>query len=258
LLRCEDSGKAIKVEATCATAALCNPTAGRCDTPACDVNQHQCVGTALRVCNADRTAFEPSKTCVTNALCNATGRKCDPPACAVGEYECQGNLLRTCNAGRTAFATAKTCTSGELCSASLAKCQTYDELLGGFDGLLYEAPCSGSSSTDDCTSAGYRFNGGALNACVGAKTDAVLDHDVGGIAGQMYDVTLHFYGILEAKIYGADAVREAGTERPNYLANPSLPASWAKAPGGHPSIHRDENASHYLSSLRPAQCRGPH
>jgi hypothetical protein len=233
LLRCEDSGKAVKVEATCATEALCNETAGRCDAPVCDVNEHECVGTALRVCNANRDAFEPSKTCATGALCNANGRKCDPPACAAGQYDCQGNTLRVCNAGRTAFTTSDACTAGELCSSSPAKCQTYDELLGGFDGLLVETPCADTTNTDDCTSAGPRFNGGASTPCVAGKYDAMLEHEVGGTAGKMYDVTLRVYGIVEPRNYGPTVVREAGLTRPNAAENPSLPPPWATAPGGN-------------------------
>ena len=235
LLRCEESGQAIKVEGTCATAALCNKAAGRCDTPACAVNQYKCVGAELRLCNANRDAFQTKQTCATAALCNEAGGKCDPPACNVGQYQCQLNQLRVCNSGRTAFETSDTCSTGELCTTSTTppKCQTYDELLGGFDGLLYEMPCKGASSTDDCEGAGYRFNGGALNACASFKSDAVLEHDVGGIAGQKYNVTLHFYGIVEPKSYGATVAREAGLQRPSQTSNPALPAPWAIAPGGN-------------------------
>jgi hypothetical protein len=234
LLRCESSGQAIKGVATCATAALCNATAGRCDTPTCAVNEYKCVGAELRICNASRNAFQLSKTCATSALCNEGAGTCDSPACAVGQYQCQGNLLRVCNSGRTAYETSKTCTTSELCTLSTnpPKCQTYKELLGGLDGLLYEAPCKiETSTTDDCDMGGYRINGGSLNPCVGAKSDAVLDQVVGGIAGQKYNVTLHFYGVVDPKAYGPNAVREAAPSRPG-LGNPSLPPPWAFAPGG--------------------------
>jgi hypothetical protein len=232
LLRCEDSGRAIKVEATCATAALCNDTAGRCDPPVCDVNQYQCTDTELAVCNANRDGFDPSQSCATAALCNEGGGRCDPPACNAGQYQCQGKLLRVCNSGRTGFVTSKTCTAGEICLTSPAECQTYDEFLDGLDGLLYEAPCK-SSSTDDCDVVGYRLDGGSITACVVGNNDAVVDHDVGGISGQTYDVTLHVYGIVEPKDYGPLVTREAGTTRPDVAANPSLPAPWATAPSGH-------------------------
>jgi hypothetical protein len=233
LLRCESSGQAIKVEATCATAALCNKTAGRCDPPVCAVNEYKCVGAELRICNASRTAFQPSMTCATAALCNEDSGKCDSPACNVGQYQCQGNLLRVCNSGRTAYETSKTCTASELCTLSTnpPKCQPYNELLDGLDGLLYEVPCGDDPNTDDCNMAGYRVNGGPLNACILGKSDAVLDYDVGGIAGQKYNVTLHFYGVVEPKLYGGNTVRESGAIRPG-TGNPSLPPPFAFAPGG--------------------------
>ena len=81
-----------------------------------------------------------------------------------------------------------------------------------------------------------------MNDCVGGNSDAVLDHDVGGIAGQTYDITLHFYGIVEPKDYGSLAMRESLGVRPNVEANPSLPAPFAIAPGGH-----DPRTSDYMT-----------
>lgn len=106
--------------------------------------------------------------------------------------------------------------------------------VGKLDGMLLQLPCAGSTSTDDCSSAGWVYEG-VTHACQSGvlDTDAaatVLDFPVTGTAGKVYTATFHFYGIMEPKNYGAGVTRESGNLRPS-LANPADPAPFAFAAG---------------------------
>jgi hypothetical protein len=107
--------------------------------------------------------------------------------------------------------------------------------VGKLDGMLLQMPCSGSTSTDDCSSAGWVYEGVTRTCQSGLlDTDAaatLLDFPVTGTAGKVYNATFHFYGIMEPKNYGPNVTRESGTLRPS-LANPAAPAPFATAPGG--------------------------
>jgi hypothetical protein len=109
--------------------------------------------------------------------------------------------------------------------------------IDGLDGMLIVTPCDSAQTTDDCAGGGWIYKGETRD-CVNARLDTdaagatLLDFPVSGVPGQAYIATMHFYGVMEPKIYGNDATREAGAERPNVGANPSVPDPYATADGG--------------------------
>jgi hypothetical protein len=112
-----------------------------------------------------------------------------------------------------------------------------DVSLGKLDGFLVQTPCK-AGTNDDCDSNGWVYEG-TTHACSGgnmdtdaAATKTILDFPVtGGVAGKVYLAKMHFYGIMEPKVYGDSIMREA-TGRPGQ-DNPSTPApfAWSKTAG---------------------------
>ncbi len=115
-------------------------------------------------------------------------------------------------------------------------CPTIAELfptsgnLGSLDGRLVTTPCSPTNS-DDCSGAGWIYNG-TTTGCMNGALNAQQDFAVGGTPGESYQVTLHFYGVVEPKNYGNMVTREAGDTRPTHMASGATPAPWASANGG--------------------------
>jgi hypothetical protein len=109
--------------------------------------------------------------------------------------------------------------------------------LGKLDGFLIQTPCK-AGTNDDCDSNGWIYEG-MTHGCTGnsldtdaAATKTILDFPVtGGVAGKVYLAKMHFYGIMEPKIYGDNIMRES-TARPGQ-DNPANPApfAWSKTPG---------------------------
>jgi hypothetical protein len=104
-------------------------------------------------------------------------------------------------------------------------------LATGLDGHLITTPCRDQPMTDDCDSGGWKssaVNNFAVNACQNGRLEANIPFKVGGTPGTAYDVTMHFYGIMEPRQY-ANVMREA-------TGDPSLtggtPTPWATAPAG--------------------------
>jgi hypothetical protein len=64
---------------------------------------------------------------------------------------------------------------------------------------------------------------------------AVQNFAVGGVPGQRYRVTLHVYGIVEPKYYGASVTRASAHMRPANLDDGADPPPWAYA-DGNPSL----------------------
>jgi hypothetical protein len=89
-------------------------------------------------------------------------------------------------------------------------------LVGALDGHLFSVACGDTPNTDDCAGEGWRssLNPGEIHACVGGRLDAQIDFPIGGEAGAAYDVSMHFYGVMEPRNYGAVVTREA-QGRPN-------------------------------------------
>jgi hypothetical protein len=93
------------------------------------------------------------------------------------------------------------------------------ELVGPIDGHLFVVPCGDTPNTDDCNGFGWTstFQDPGMNhVCVGnpARLDAVINFPVGGVPGTVYDVDMHFYGIMEPRQY-ANVTREAGGGSPS-------------------------------------------
>jgi hypothetical protein len=115
-------------------------------------------------------------------------------------------------------------------------CPSVEELfpaegdLGSLDGRLVTTPCSPTNS-DDCSGGGWIYNGDTT-PCMNGALNVEQDFPVGGTPGAMYEVTLHFYGVVEPKNYGNMVTREAGNSRPMHGANGAMPAPWASANGG--------------------------
>jgi hypothetical protein len=104
-------------------------------------------------------------------------------------------------------------------------------LAPGLDGHLITTPCRDQPMTDDCDSGGWKssaVDNFAVHACQNGRLEANIPFKVGGTPGTAYDVTMHFYGIMEARQY-ANVMREA-------TGDPSLtggtPTPWAEAPAG--------------------------
>jgi hypothetical protein len=94
-----------------------------------------------------------------------------------------------------------------------------EELVGPIDGHLFVVPCGDTPNTDDCNGFGWTStfqDPGVNHVCVGnpARLDAVINFPVGGEAGTVYDVDMHFYGVMEPRQY-ANVTREAGGGSPS-------------------------------------------
>jgi hypothetical protein len=128
--------------------------------------------------------------------------------------------------------------------------------VGKLNGMLVMTPCSDTPNTDDCASAGWIYEG-QNHTCVGtqldtdaAATKTILDFPVTGEAGKVYVATMHFYGVMEPKIYGNSATREAGATRPNVGATPSTPDPYATAAAGatYPASNYNTYELHVLDN----------
>jgi hypothetical protein len=131
--------------------------------------------------------------------------------------------------------------------------------LGKLDGFLIQTPCK-AGTNDDCDSNGWIYEG-VTHACSGnsldtdaAATKTILDFPVtGGVKGKVYLAKMHFYGIMEPKIYGDNIQREA-TARPGQ-DNPSNPApfAWSKTPGAtYPSSDYNTYEIHVIDDTGKA------
>ncbi len=147
-------------EQTCANGQICNGETGRCFVPECNVNEMECFGNALRLCNDNRTAFEFVENCQPG-LCNVGQRRCDECSgngatclnanqrrvcsgglfqtqncgnnatcvngqcediiCSPGQMNCFGNALQRCSADRTQFDFVENCPNG-LCNQGAGRC----------------------------------------------------------------------------------------------------------------------------------------
>jgi hypothetical protein len=110
---------------------------------------------------------------------------------------------------------------------------TLPELVGGLDGHLFSVACGDTPNTDDCAGEGWRSssNPNQLNVCANARLSAVIDFPIAGEPGAAYDVSMHFYGIMEPRNYGNVVMREA-QGRPS-LQPGGTPTPFASmAPGG--------------------------
>ncbi len=231
LLQCSSGGTSLDFVSNCASPVYCNAVAGQCEPPLCDVGEHRCDANVLYVCNQNRDGFDEAEMCVTAALCDADAGMCRAPSCNEGEYDCFFNSLRRCNGDRTMFEAVQTCTDGiQECSLSPPSCRDLVYIVGDLDGHLVEMPCADTAASDDCAAAGHRINGGDLIGCDDTILDAYAAYTVGGAVGARYSATLHFYGVIEPKIYGEGVARGGGAASRDPGGTPT---PWGIAPAGH-------------------------
>ncbi len=105
---------------------------------------------------------------------------------------------------------------------------TIETLVPDLEGHLVTTPCGDQPQTDDCSGGGWSINGGQLNVCQNGQLTLDVKYDVGGEPGVTYDVTLHFYGVMEPRQYnqvqrdamGASSRDEGGVPTPWAWAEP--------------------------------------
>jgi hypothetical protein len=105
------------------------------------------------------------------------------------------------------------------------------DVVGKLDGRLVTMKCSDMPGTDDCNSAGA-VSDGTTKTCSDGKLDVQYDHPIGGTPGQIYQASMHFYGVMEPKNYGNNMGREAGGTKINAGAAPATPLPWHVFPPG--------------------------
>jgi hypothetical protein len=133
--------------------------------------------------------------------------------------------------------------------------------IGSLDGRLITMPCGDDNpnGTDCGGGGGYLTTAGSGTAarlqCAGTSFTADHLYHVGGQAGRMYTVTLHFYGVAEPKQYCSPnatscaanmVMKEAGANRPANTPNGGTtpaPTPWATAPAGHTYPGSDYNTN---------------
>jgi hypothetical protein len=141
-------------------------------------------------------------------------------------------------------------TSEELGTASLPI--TVSELFpvgpfGSLDGRLVTFPCGDDNPLGtDCASGGAWYRNAQSQpvfvACSGGALNVNHVFPVAGNPGTSYSVTLHFYGIVEPKVYGSGVTREAAPGRPANTDSGSPPTPFATAAGGHAYSASDHNS----------------
>jgi hypothetical protein len=116
--------------------------------------------------------------------------------------------------------------------------------VGKLDGMLVQTPCGDNPNTDDCDGGGWIYEG-TTNPCAGGNLDTEsvpgkLEFAVTGEMGKHYIATMHFYGVMEPKDYGTNAMREVA-QRPNSGSNPSTPDPFATMAAGQSYRTSDYN-----------------
>lgn len=222
---CDDSND--QIGDGCASCAI--EPGYQCDTaqtPSKCEDVNECA-TATHDCNANANCTNTvgSFECKCKSGFTGNGRQCvDVDECAKS-HDCHEHA--TCM--NTPGSYSCVCKGG-LTGNGKSTC-SFSQLVGGLDGRLVTIPCAASANSDDCAAAGAISNG-VTTACVGGALNAVYNHPIAGPAGVEYTAALRFQGILGPKNYGSNIAREAGTQRPDVGANPSLPAPFAtSAPG---------------------------
>jgi len=123
----------------------------------------------------------------------------------------------------------------------LPSCPTVTELVGNLDGRLITMPCGDNPNSDDCSGSGWDYNG-QHTGCMNGRLDADQTFQINGTVGETYQVTMHFYGVMEPKNYGTSGVtREAGNTRPQNLDDGATPVPWATGTPGQQYRASDYN-----------------
>ena len=87
---------------------------------------------------------------------------------------------------------------------------TQAEIVGSLDGRLIVMKCNDQPNGDDCQGSGAVSQNFMVEGCPNGQLNIVIEHDIGGTPGQMYNASMHFYGVMEPKNYGNTTGREAG------------------------------------------------
>lgn len=114
LLGCPPNQGEWSLVSVCATAELCDASAGTCRESVCSPGAHRCSGVALQRCAADGTSWETLETCASADWCNVASRACT--ACEPGDVQCNGASLQRCG-DDLSWETLLTCASADLCLA---------------------------------------------------------------------------------------------------------------------------------------------
>jgi hypothetical protein len=114
---CAEDGSGYVAKEDCASAALCNASAGKCGM-GCNAGSAVCVGDTLQRCKADLTAFETVATC-ESGFCDQAGKQCD--VCTPASKSCSGNSVQTCDAQGQGYAT-QPCTAPRGICTGLGVC----------------------------------------------------------------------------------------------------------------------------------------
>src|SRR5262245_62954712 len=73
-------------------------------------------------------------------------------------------------------------------------------IAGAFDGYLFQVPCNSGMSGYDCANTG----------CMAGSVTQTMQFPIGGVAGQVYDLTFHIQGVVEPYQYNG-GTRDKGT-----------------------------------------------
>lgn len=224
---CDASGSDYEAGGTaCDVGTTCQ--SGICAEHVCTPDAIFCQGKDLKRCAQNGLSSSVVETCAANEYCSAQGEgSCPGQVCSPGSRTCSGNSSLLCNP-MGSDTTETMCTDG-FCDESSGGCRTIDDVVGALDGRLLQLPCAASSSLDDCTA--KAVVDGTSITCNGNPLNVVLEHPIGGTPGVSYDVTIHFYGVVEPKNYGSNVTREADDVRPQNVATGATPAPWASAAG---------------------------
>lgn len=127
---------------------------------------------------------------------------------------------------------------------------TLEDLVGPLDGHLFVVPCGDTPNTDDCNGFGWTStfqDPGVNHVCVGnpQRLDAVINFPIGGEPGTVYNVDMHFYGVMEPREY-ANVTREAGGGTPSRESGGTpTPFATLNTPGATNYLAGDNNYNTY-------------
>jgi hypothetical protein len=202
---------------------------GVCVSHVCTPSSVFCQGQELKQCASNGLSATVTDTCDSDEYCTTqNGGSCEQQVCSPGTRTCSGTISKLCN--QTGSGTMDTNCAPGFCNAGSGQCESPVDIVGALDGLLVQFPCLDTPLTDDCTASAV-INGTAL-ACSGGVMNAVINHPIGGTPGVVYQVTMHFYGIVDPRNYGPNVTRESGGTRPSNLNTGATPVPWASAAAG--------------------------
>jgi hypothetical protein len=130
LTKLEECGNDLRwaVRDVCASRTLCSESAGRCLTPACQLDEARCVGQKHQVCSTDRSQWLTDRTCGADETCDEDG--CHQTSCAEGSARCNDATLERCVSG--VWAPQYRCDAPALCDTTAGCAAPCDSRLGEY------------------------------------------------------------------------------------------------------------------------------